>query len=148
MDKEKLKFIQDSLDETKEFSKEISKYLHEIKEQRQLSDTENEMLNKIHRINVCAENSRMFMQELEGYKNLDEIMEENDNNIQLAFLGGIKAGLEALVCGLEKVAEINNGKIPIDFIKSVATGTIADVEIRLSGMKNGKGLVDKMNDNE
>lgn len=75
-------------------------------------------------------------------------MEENDNNIQLAFLGGIKAGLEALVCGLEKIAEINNGKIPIDFIKSVATGTIADVEIKLSGMKNGKGLVDKMNDNE
>lgn len=64
MDKEKIKFIQDSLDETKEFSKEISKYLHEIKEQRQLSDTEKEMLNKIHRINVCAENSRMFMQEL------------------------------------------------------------------------------------
>ena len=28
-------------------------------------------------------------------------MEKNDNNIQLAFLGGMKAGLEALIHGLE-----------------------------------------------
>ena len=27
--------------------------------------------------------------------------EKNDNNIQLAFLGGMKAGLEALIHGLE-----------------------------------------------
>lgn len=36
-------------------------------------------------------------------------MEKNDNNIQLAFLGGMKVGLEALIHGLEVVAENNNG---------------------------------------
>ena len=40
---------------------------------------------------------------------------KNDNNIQLAFLGGMKAGLEALIHGLEVVAEnISIEKAPDD----------------------------------
>lgn len=36
-------------------------------------------------------------------------IEKFDNNIQLAFLGGMKAGLEALIHGLEVVAEKSHG---------------------------------------
>lgn len=74
-------------------------------------------------------------------KNIEDI----DNNIQLAFLGGIKAGLEALVHGLEVVAENNNGQVSIEFVKMVSASTVADVELKLSGIKNGKGLIDAMN---
>ena len=43
-------------------------------------------------------------------------MEKIDNNIQLAFLGGMKAGLEALIHGLEVVAENNNGQVSFEFV--------------------------------
>mgnify|MGYP007106330808 CR=1 FL=1 len=72
-------------------------------------------------------------------------MEKIDNNIQLAFLGGIKAGLEALIHGLEVVAENNNGKISFELVKMVSASTIADVELKLSNMENGKGLIDALN---
>lgn len=63
MDKEKIKFIHDSLGEAKEFSKEIRKYLYEIEKQRPLTDAEKELWNKTHRIHVRTEDSRMFIQE-------------------------------------------------------------------------------------
>ena len=47
-------------------------------------------------------------------------MEKIDNNIQLAFLGGMKAGLEALIHGLEVVAENNNGQVSFEFVKMVS----------------------------
>ena len=72
-------------------------------------------------------------------------MEKIDNNIQLAFLGGMKAGLEALIHGLEVVAENNNGQVSFEFVKMVSASTIADVELKLSNMKNGKGLIDALN---
>lgn len=75
-------------------------------------------------------------------------MNEIDNNIQLAFLGGMKAGIEALVCGLEKVAENHNGQVPLDFIKMVSNNTITDVELKLSKMENGKGLIDAINNKD
>lgn len=41
-----------------------------------------------------------------------------DNNIQLAFLGGMKVGLEALIHGLEVVAErIITGKYHLSLLK-------------------------------
>lgn len=58
---------------------------------------------------------------------------ENDN-IKLAFLGGVKAGLEALIHGLEEVAENNNGQVSFEFVKMVSTSTIADVELKLSSI--------------
>lgn len=70
-----------------------------------------------------------------------------DNNIQLAFLGGMKAGLEALIHGLEVVAENNNGQVSFEFVKMVSAGTIADVELKLSSIENGKGLIDALNNN-
>lgn len=72
-------------------------------------------------------------------------MEKIDNNIQLAFLGGMKAGLEALIHGLEVVAENNNGQVSFEFVKMVSASTIADVELKLSSMENGKGLIDVLN---
>ena len=72
-------------------------------------------------------------------------MEKIDNNIQLAFLGGMKAGLEALIHGLEVVAENNNGQVSFEFVKMVSSSTIADVELKLSSMENGKGLIDALN---
>ena len=65
-------------------------------------------------------------------------MEKIDNNIQLAFLGGMKAGLEALIHGLEVVAENNNGQVSFEFVKMVSASTIADVELKLSSIENGK----------
>lgn len=72
-------------------------------------------------------------------------MEKIDNNIQLAFLGGMKAGIEALIHGLEVVAENNNGQVSFEFIKIVSASTIADVELKLSSMENGKGIIDALN---
>lgn len=56
-------------------------------------------------------------------------MEKFDNNIQLVFLGGMKVGLEALIHGLEVVAENNNGQVSFEFVKMVSASTIADVKI-------------------
>jgi hypothetical protein len=73
-------------------------------------------------------------------------MEKIDNNIQLAFLGGMKAGLEALIHGLEVVVvENNNGQVSFEFVKMVSASTIADVELKLSSIENGKGLIDALN---
>lgn len=63
MEKEKIKFIHDSLGEAKEFSKEIRQYLYEIEKKRPLTDTEKELWEKTHRIHVLTEDSRMFIQE-------------------------------------------------------------------------------------
>ena len=51
-------------------------------------------------------------------------MEKIDNNIQLAFLGGMKAGLEALIHGLEGEAENNNGQVSLEFVKRVSVSLI------------------------
>ena len=72
-------------------------------------------------------------------------MEKIDNNIQLAFLGGMKAGIEALIHGLEVVTENNNGQVPFEFIKIVSASTIADIELELASIENGKGLIDALN---
>lgn len=63
MEKEKIKFIHDSLGEAEEFSKEVRKYLYEIEKKRPLIDTEKELWKKTHRIHVLTEDSRMFIQE-------------------------------------------------------------------------------------
>ena len=63
MEKEKIKFIHDSLGEAKDFSKQIRKYLYEIEKQRPLTDIEKDLWNKTHRIHVKTENSRMMIQE-------------------------------------------------------------------------------------
>ena len=63
MDKEKIKFIHDSLGEAKEFSKEVRAYLYEIEKQRSLTDTEKELWDKTRRIHVKTEDSRMMIQE-------------------------------------------------------------------------------------
>lgn len=63
MEKEKIKFIHESLGEAMEFSKEVRKYLYEIEKKRPLTDTEKELWKKTHRIHVRTEDSRMFIQE-------------------------------------------------------------------------------------
>jgi hypothetical protein len=79
------------------------------------------------------------------FRRMEADMEKIDNNIQLAFLGGMKAGLEALIHGLEVVAENNNGQVSFEFVKMVSASTIADVELKLSSIENGKGLIDALN---
>lgn len=79
------------------------------------------------------------------FRRMGADMEKIDNNIQLAFLGGMKAGLEALIHGLEVVAENNNGQVSFEFVKMVSASTIADVELKLSSIENGKGLIDALN---
>ena len=63
MEKEKIKFIHDSLGEAKDFSKQIRKYLYEIEKQRPLTDIEKDLWNKTHRIHIKTEDSRMMIQE-------------------------------------------------------------------------------------
>ena len=63
MEKEKIRFIHDSLGEAKDFSKQIRKYLYEIEKQRPLTNIEKDLWNKAHRIHVKTEDSRMMIQE-------------------------------------------------------------------------------------
>lgn len=63
MDKEKIKFIHDSLGEAKDFSKEVRAYLYEIEKQRSLTDEEKKLLDETHKIHVKTEDSRMMIQE-------------------------------------------------------------------------------------
>ena len=63
MDKEKIKFIYDSLGEAKDFSKEVRAYLYEIEKQRPLTDEEKKLLDETHRIHIKTEDSRMMIQE-------------------------------------------------------------------------------------
>ena len=63
MEKEKIKFIYNSLGEAKEFSKEVRQYLYEIEKKRPLTDIEQELWEKTHRIHVRTGDSRMFIQE-------------------------------------------------------------------------------------
>lgn len=67
------------------------------------------------------------------------------DELKLAYLSGIKVGLESLVRGLEVVAEKNGNQLPIEFIKLVAGNTITDVELKLTSMENGKGLLNVLN---
>lgn len=66
------------------------------------------------------------------------------DELKLAYLAGIKVGIESLVNGLEAVVEKNGNQLPIEFIKLVAGTTITDVELKLTSMKNGKGLLDEL----
>lgn len=67
------------------------------------------------------------------------------DNIRLAYLAGVKVGLESLVKGLEKVAEKNGNNIPIEFIKLVSQNTVDDIEFRLNQMEGGEGLLIVLN---
>lgn len=64
------------------------------------------------------------------------------DELKLAYLAGIKVGLESLVRGLEITAEKNGNQLPIEFVKLVAENAITDVELKLTSMENGKGLMD------
>ena len=75
-------------------------------------------------------------------------MEDMDNTIKLAFLGGMKAGIEALAKGFKEVAENNNGQVSYDFIKLTSANTIKDVEAKLSMLEYGNGLVKALNSNK
>ena len=66
------------------------------------------------------------------------------DELKLAYLAGIKVGIESLVNGLEAVVEKNGNQLPIEFIKLDAGTTITDVELKLTSMKNGKGLLDEL----
>lgn len=63
MEKEKIKFIHNSLGEAKDFSKEVRLYLYEIEKQRSLTDTEKELWEKAHKVHVRTDDSRMLIQE-------------------------------------------------------------------------------------
>lgn len=63
MDKEKIKFIHDSLGEAKNFSKEVRAYLYKIEKQRSLTDEEKKLWDETHKIHVKTEDSRMMIQE-------------------------------------------------------------------------------------
>lgn len=63
MEKEKIKFIHDSLRGAKNFSKEIRQYLYEIEKERPLTETERKLWDKTHDIHVHTNDSMMFIQE-------------------------------------------------------------------------------------
>ena len=67
------------------------------------------------------------------------------DELKLAYLSGIKVGVEALVNGLEETARHNGNQLPIEFIKLVSRNTVVDVELKLQQMENGKGLLDVLN---
>lgn len=73
MEKQKIKFIQNSLCEAKDFSKEVRQYLYEIEKQRPLTDIEKKLWDKTHRIHVRTGDSLMLIQEQSNeYNDYDE----------------------------------------------------------------------------
>ena len=67
------------------------------------------------------------------------------DELKLAYMAGVKVGLESLVRRLEITAKKNGNQLPIEFVKLVAENTITDVELKLMSMKYGKGLLDVLN---
>lgn len=63
------------------------------------------------------------------------------DELKLAYLAGIKVGIESLVNGLEAVVEKNGNQLPIEY-QLVAGTTITDVELKLTSMEYGKELLD------
>ena len=64
------------------------------------------------------------------------------DELKLAYLAGVKVGIESLVEGLKITVGKNGNQLPIEFVKLVAENTITDVELKLTSMENGKGLLD------
>ena len=64
------------------------------------------------------------------------------DELKLAYVAGVKVGLESLVKGLEIIAEKNVNQLPIELVKVVVENTIAGVEQELTSMEHGKGLLD------
>lgn len=64
------------------------------------------------------------------------------DELKLAYLAGVKVGLESLVRELEITAKKNGNQLPIEFVKLVAENTITDVELKLMSMKYEIGLLD------
>lgn len=64
------------------------------------------------------------------------------DELKLAYLAGVKVGIESLVEGMKITAGKNGNQLPIEFVKLVAENTITDVELKLTSMENGKGLLD------
>lgn len=67
------------------------------------------------------------------------------DELELAYLAGVKVGLESLVRGLEITAEKNGNQLSIEFVKLIVENTITDVELKLTSIENGKGLLDVLN---
>lgn len=65
-----------------------------------------------------------------------------ENKLEIAYLVGVKAGLEALISGCKTVAENNGNNLPIEFIELVAKSTIDDVESKLKSTEFGQGYLD------
>lgn len=63
MDKDKVKFIHNSLREARTFSKEVRQYLYEIEKERPLTETEKKLWDKTHDIHVHTNDSGMLIQE-------------------------------------------------------------------------------------
>lgn len=67
------------------------------------------------------------------------------DELKLAYLAGVKVGIESLVKGLKITAGKNGNQLPIEFVKLVAENTITDVELKLTSIENGKRLLDVLN---
>ena len=64
------------------------------------------------------------------------------DELKLAYLAGVKVGIESLVEELKITAGKNGNQLPIEFVKVVAKRTITDVELKITSIENGKGLLD------
>ena len=70
------------------------------------------------------------------------------DELKLAQLAGVKVGIESLVEGLKITVGKNGNQLPIEFVKLVAENTITDVELKLTSMENGKGLLDVLDNKQ
>lgn len=67
----------------------------------------------------------------------------------LGYWIGIRTGIKAFVNSLERTAErIGDNKLPIELIKLISANTIMDTELKLSGMKHGRELINAMDDDQ
>lgn len=70
------------------------------------------------------------------------------DELKLAYLAGVKVGIESLVEGLKITAGKNGNQLPIEFVKVVAESTITDVELKITSIENRKGLLDVLDNKQ
>ncbi len=64
--------------------------------------------------------------------------------LKLAYLLGVKVGVERLLKALRYTANKNGNQLPIEFIELVVDNNLADINLILNSMEGGKELVEKL----
>ena len=81
--------------------------------------------------------------------NVNKELQHEPDYANLGYWIGIRTGIKAFVNSLECTAErLGEDKLPIELIKLISANTIMDTELKLSGMKHGRELINAIDDDQ